>query len=161
MLGNRNTPTIESATGSNPESFIDLSRRVDQILLNLQRIQSPISNTTPVQSQYPQTMFYDSQFDLVTSPAPPPVLENNSPNLHNTVSQLVNQNSETMRLLTDIHGRLSSNDMLVREHLNSATNLLSHNFNRSDDINRLKQDNLLLRQNLENLVNAVKSAYNM
>lgn len=76
--------------------------------------------------------------------------------LHDTTAQLVGQSNDNSRLLYGIGTKMQSLDRL-QEAVNNANSLLTQSTNtHRGNIDQLMQENLLLRQNLENLISALK-----
>ena len=85
-------------------------------------------------------------------------ISNQIQQLHNATVQLVNQANDNSRLIHGIGTKMQTLDNL-NELINNANALLTQTSNtHRNDIDQLIKENLLLRQNLENLISALKSS---
>lgn len=99
----------------NPGSFVDLSKKVDQILdkVQPQLLQSPyIIESNPVSDNFGRPSFYDSQFQLSYQ---------NSPNDYNMLVSLVQQQNNTIQqlltMVTHLYNQSNTNTQLLNQLL--------------------------------------------
>lgn len=85
-------------------------------------------------------------------------IENQVQQLHNATIQLVGQANDNSRLIYGIGTKIQALDSL-HEAINNANILLNQtSHTHRNDIDQLIKENMLLRENLENLISALKTS---